>query len=129
STWNTVSLFIVTGTDTGVGKAFVSTALVRALRARGHDAVGVKPIETGWDEPSSDAAKLAEASQRSVAETIWAHFALPAAPAVAAAAEFRPIDTDDLMGWLRAKGAAHAICLAEGAGGWMVPFDQERLFC
>jgi dethiobiotin synthase len=93
------------------------------------DAIALKPIETGWDEASSDARKLADASERPLTETIWAHFQLPAAPVVAAAAESRHVDSDELLGWVRRQARGHSTCLVEGAGGWMVPFDQERLFC
>lgn len=37
----------ITGTDTGVGKTLVTAALVRWLRARGVDAVPMKPVQTG----------------------------------------------------------------------------------
>jgi dethiobiotin synthetase len=37
----------VTGTDTGIGKTLVACALVHALRARGLDAVGMKPVASG----------------------------------------------------------------------------------
>ena len=43
---NSSGLFI-TGTDTGVGKTAVTTALLALLRARGVDAVPMKPIQTG----------------------------------------------------------------------------------
>jgi dethiobiotin synthase len=123
-----MSLYIVTGTDTGVGKTYVTSRLVCELRRRGSDAIGLKPIETGWNEPSSDAAQLAAASSRSVDATVFARFALPAAPAVAAAAEAREIDVTSLASWLRTAGREHEICLAEGAGGWMVPLHSDCLF-
>ncbi|HUQ03086.1 MAG TPA: dethiobiotin synthase [Kofleriaceae bacterium] len=116
----------MTGTDTGIGKTFVTTSLIRELRRRGSDAVGLKPVETGWSESTSDAAQLAAASGRSVEETVWAHFELPAAPAVAAAAESQTIDVTSLVAWIR---AGHGIRFAEGAGGWMVPFTNDHLFC
>ena len=37
----------ITGTDTGVGKTFVSAALLSVLRSRGVDAVPMKPVQTG----------------------------------------------------------------------------------
>ncbi|HEX8245432.1 MAG TPA: dethiobiotin synthase, partial [Longimicrobium sp.] len=37
----------VTGTDTGVGKTFVSTVLLRLMRARGMRVAAMKPVETG----------------------------------------------------------------------------------
>lgn len=124
-----MSLFVVTGTDTGVGKTFVAAAIVAELRRRHLDAVGLKPIETGWNESTSDAAILAAASDRPIAETVWAHYALPAAPAVAAAAESAQINVIEMLGWIRIRAGRHDFCLAEGAGGWMVPFDNDRLFC
>jgi len=124
-----MSLYVVTGTDTGVGKTFVTAALVAELRRRGADAIAIKPIETGWNESTSDAAVLASASGRSIDSTIWARFALPAAPAVAAAADSIEIYMKDLVGWVRATAASHSFCLAEGAGGWMVPLNNDHLFC
>lgn len=124
-----MSLYVVTGTDTGVGKTFVATALVSELRRRGADAVGIKPVETGWDEPTSDARRLATASGRSLESTIWARFDLPAAPAVAAAAVSTEIHTKDLVSWIRTAAAQHAFCFVEGAGGWMVPINNDHLFC
>jgi len=124
-----MSLYVVTGTDTGVGKTFVTSKLVSELRRRGGDAIGLKPIETGWNEPTSDAAQLAAASGRTIDSTVWAHFALPAAPVVAAAAESTEIDVLAMAGWLREAASQHRVCLAEGAGGWMVPFHNNHLFC
>lgn len=122
------SLVWVTGTDTGVGKTFVSEGLVRWLRANGTDAIAIKPIETGWIEASSDARRLAIASDRPVARTIWQHFQLPAAPAVAATEEGRVIDPKALIQWIHGSRQDADLCFVEGAGGWMVPFGRSWLF-
>lgn len=60
--------FYVTGTDTGIGKTVASTALLHAVRARGHTAVGMKPVASGcvatpqgWH--NEDALALQAASQ------------------------------------------------------------------
>ncbi len=122
-----MSLYIVTGTDTGVGKTFVTVSLLKLLRERGIDAIGLKPIETGWSDPSiSDAAQIADASNRDLAETIWGHFTLPAAPSVAARAEGREIALPEIEGWVR--GWSGPTTLLEGAGGWLVPISSEALF-
>src|SRR5690606_1091513 len=42
----------ITGTDTGVGKTWVTTRLIQKLRATGVDAVGMKPVECGGREDS-----------------------------------------------------------------------------
>ena len=39
----------VTGTDTGVGKTLVSTALLRALKSRGLKVAGMKPVASGCE--------------------------------------------------------------------------------
>jgi dethiobiotin synthase len=55
---------IVLGTGTAVGKTWIATSLMRALRLAGAAAVGLKPIETGVapGDENSDAAKLARES-------------------------------------------------------------------
>ena len=40
-------VYFVTGTDTGVGKTFIASALLRAARARGLACVGYKPVAAG----------------------------------------------------------------------------------
>jgi len=54
--------FFITATDTGVGKTEVACALIRAARAAGVDAVGMKPAQSGHapGEPS-DAERLRDA--------------------------------------------------------------------
>lgn len=39
--------FFVTGTDTAVGKTYIASMLIRQLRERGHDVVGMKPVASG----------------------------------------------------------------------------------
>jgi dethiobiotin synthetase len=119
-------IYFVTGTDTGVGKTHVTAALVAGLRTRGRPARAVKPIETGWNETTSDAAALAAASERSLDETILWRLALPRSPSAAARAEGRSIDPRALLAWCRARDADPL--LVEGAGGWMVPIlDRWRM--
>src|SRR5688572_18884229 len=57
--------FLVTGTDTGVGKTVVAVGLVLALRARGRRAIGFKPVETGVEPGApSDSEMLSRASEQ-----------------------------------------------------------------
>ena len=50
--------YLVTGTDTGVGKTFVTSGLIRFSRSKGIDSVGMKPICTG---DNNDVHQLLEA--------------------------------------------------------------------
>ena len=115
--------FLVTGTDTGVGKTVIAAALVKALRARGLRAIGFKPVETGQDPGEvADSEILAQASgDRTPLTQPLLHLAEPLAPAVAAdraGAVLDPADIEDRIDALRAAG--HAL-VVEGAGGLLVP--------
>jgi dethiobiotin synthetase len=121
----------VTGTDTGVGKTVVTTALARGLRSAGIDVGVMKPVETGV--PSSgpeDARALVRAAEvtDSLDLVCPIQYAMPAAPQAAAAAE-RPNEGSDPSRLIAAAystlSAEHAFMLVEGAGGILVPFDEK----
>lgn len=118
----------VTGTDTGVGKTYVSCLLIRWLRSKGIDVGAMKPVETGCaagdgDLVPADALKLAEAAGSSDDMSLVApcRFSLPVAPMVAAAEEGRPIDPEVLRSCFREISSRHSFTLVEGAGGLLVP--------
>lgn len=114
----------VTGTDTGVGKTVVSTALVRGLRARGRDVGAMKPVETGVDErgPLDALALRAAAGDVDPLDLVCPQrFALPAAPTVAAAAEDRTVDLIRIRDAFDLLAGRHELMVVEGAGGVLVP--------
>jgi dethiobiotin synthetase len=119
--------YLVTGTDTGVGKTFVSCGLIRSIRASNIDCVGMKPVCTG--EPS-DVEALQLASDRVEADhlvnPIW--FRTPLAPYTAAIIENRWIDIATLRGSFARLAAKHAVVIAEGAGGLLVPILPDYDF-
>lgn len=121
----------VTGTDTGVGKTRVASALIRAARAHGTRVCGWKPVATGC-ESTAEGLRNADALALQRAAGTGEPYALlnpcayePAvAPHLAAAASHRPIRISELD---RAHGELarrHDLIVAEGAGGWRVPLDE-----
>jgi dethiobiotin synthetase len=119
--------WFVTGTDTGVGKTVVACALLRALRAKGLDVGGLKPIETGvGPEGPLDAIALAEAAGGSdpIELVCPQRFALPAAPNVAARHEGRSIDWTWIDSAFEQISAGGRCVVVEGAGGLLVPIDD-----
>jgi len=118
----------VAGTDTGVGKTVVACALIRALRARGIDAGGFKPTETGVGTAGPlDAIALREAAGAGdpLEQVCPQQFALPAAPTVAAAAEGRVVEIGALDAAFESLSARHELLVVEGAGGLLVPATRE----
>jgi hypothetical protein len=84
----------ITGTDTGVGKTFVTCALARGLRAEGVDVGVMKPIETGVTTAGpEDAIALRDAAGVDDALDLICplQYAMPAAPQAAARAEGRVV--------------------------------------
>jgi dethiobiotin synthetase len=118
----------VTGTDTGVGKTVVACAILRELRARGVDVAGFKPVETGVGEagPLDALALRAAAGGDDELDLVCPQrFALPAAPAVAAAAAGTEVDLGALDAGFRALRVRHEFVVAEGAGGLLVPVAKD----
>ena len=118
----------VTGTDTDVGKTFVSCALARGLREAGIDVGVMKPSETGVppEGPMDARALAAAAGVDDPLELVCPlQYAVPAAPLASARAESRSVDLGIAMRAFETLSGEHDFMLVEGAGGLLVPFDDE----
>ncbi|GAB6194862.1 dethiobiotin synthase [Lysobacter xanthus] len=124
----------VTGTDTGVGKTRVSTALAHALAARGVDVRVRKPVESGApDGPDgplpqdASALRLAAGARESLA-TICP-FALRAAlsPERAAALEGIELELAALADAAVQGVGPSGLALVEGAGSFYSPIARGAL--
>jgi dethiobiotin synthetase len=115
--------FFITGTDTGVGKTYVTKLMIEALRSEGRAAAGFKPISCGDRE---DAQILAAASGGLPVDDVNPlHFNSAVAPHVAALLENKRIDPANLIASYQDFAGKHEIVLAEGAGGWEVPITEN----
>ena len=118
-----MNLFL-TGTDTGVGKTYVTALLVRALRKAGLDCVGLKPICCGGRE---DAETLHAAADGAIPlndiNPVWLR--TPAAPYTAAVIENRAIDLMLIREAFGRARSAHESLIVEGVGGWRVPIARD----
>ena len=116
--------FFITGTDTDVGKTYVTARLIRALRARGVDAVGFKPLCCG---SRNDAEALCAAADGALTlnevNPVWLR--APAAPFAAALIENRTIDLDIIHETFMRLRARYPVVLVEGVGGWLVPIRHD----
>ena len=125
------TLFI-TGTDTGVGKTVAACALIRQLVAQGQRVAAMKPIASGceWVDGqlrNEDALALMAAANVSLPYARVNPYAFePAiAPHIAAARAGVRIEPGKAAG--AAAGLAADWLVVEGAGGWCVPLDEQRL--
>ena len=120
----------ITGTDTGVGKTLVTSALAVCLTRRGIDVGVMKPIETGVSRSAkaqSDGARLRRAagSYDPMAEVSPYVFRLPVAPLSAARAEKTTVQIATIMRAFRALSQKHAFMMVEGVGGVQAPITQS----
>lgn len=124
--------WFITGTDTGVGKTEVALALIAALQARGLRVAAMKPVASGCVSTvdglrNDDALRLQrQAALRQPYETVNPYaFAAPIAPHLAAAAAGVRIDCAQIAAGLGVLSAAADVVIVEGAGGWLVPLDDQ----
>ncbi len=123
----------VTGTDTGVGKTWVTAALARALRAAGRSVGVVKPVETGWPaaqvgaaegQPDGIVLRDAAGDGDPLDEIVPFRLAEPLAPQLAAERAGVAIDVDRIVELVGAKRRRRDVVLIEGAGGLLVPITS-----
>jgi dethiobiotin synthetase len=119
--------YLVTGTDTGVGKTFVTCGLLRFARSKGLDSVGMKPICTG---DHHDVRQLLEAcgscEPEHLINPIW--YRTPVAPYSASIIEDRLIDLGSIRDAFERLASRHSSVLVEGAGGIAVPILADYDF-
>ncbi|WP_395341968.1 dethiobiotin synthase [Ningiella sp. W23] len=126
--------FFVTGTDTDVGKTFVSTLLLSSLNEMGYSTLGFKPISAGCERTqeglrNEDALLLKAASS---VEADYDHvnpiaFEPPIAPHIAAQEQDVIINLLDLqLHFEKIKEYGAQRTLIEGAGGWRLPINDKQ---
>jgi dethiobiotin synthetase len=113
---------VVVGTDTGVGKTFVTAGLARASVRQGRRVVAVKPVESGW-EGAGDGELLAAATGQLAPRSALVRLRAPIAPALAAEREGVVVDVDALARDIEKLAEDADVVFVEGAGGVLSPFS------
>ena len=127
--------FFITSTGTGIGKTFVSTALIRAARSRNLTVAATKPVISGFDKremATSDTGRILAAlgegpTEEAVARVSPWRFSAPLAPGMAARAEGKTLDCAALFSFSdKVLQQEVDLALIEGVGGVMVPLDERN---
>ena len=123
----------ITGTDTGVGKTYVTAMIARELAADGCKVGVYKPAASGCCRVngvlvSDDAVALWNAAGRpgDLDRVCPQCFEAPLAPHLAALAEGRRLDAVELRQGLEYWRERSEIILVEGAGGLMSPLGEDE---
>ncbi|HSH73145.1 MAG TPA: dethiobiotin synthase [Methylophilaceae bacterium] len=126
--------YFITGTDTGVGKTLISSALVYRFASQGLKALGMKPVSAGCElDPltgqllSEDVASLIAASNVDAPLNLINPYAFaPAiAPHIAAAQSGVMISLDEITEAFQQLTNLADVVIVEGVGGFCVPLNTE----
>lgn len=128
-----MSGFFITGTDTGVGKTFVTGALMYALLKKGWSVAPMKPVAAGTIELDGLALNEDVALLTALAGHPFPLHAVnpycfrdPIAPHIAAAREGVAVDIGVIQtAYLELRTRADVV-LVEGAGGFLVPLSDDE---
>jgi dethiobiotin synthetase len=116
---------LVTGTDTGVGKTYVTAALAAACVQSGQRVAVLKAAQTG---PDDDAAWIGARVPGIVVRTALRYDAA-VAPSVAARLEAAPEPSlEPILAAARELRADADGILVEGSGGLLVPINDRETF-
>jgi dethiobiotin synthetase len=120
-----VTVLIVTGTSTGVGKTVVTAAVAALAVAAGCRVAVVKATQTGVDAGQpGDVDEVRRLVGVPITCRELARYPEPLAPATAARrAGFASITPATAAAAIRTLAAAHDVALVEGTGGLLVPLD------
>jgi dethiobiotin synthetase len=121
-----VSILVVTGTGTGVGKTVVTAALATLAAARGTAVAVVKPAQTGVrpGEPGDldDVRRLSGVADLHE----LGRYPDPLSPAAAARRSgIPPVDLTRAAAVVRDLADSRRLVLVEGAGGLLVRYDED----
>lgn len=123
--------FFITGTDTGVGKTLITSALISLLAEKGLKVAGMKPVASGSRETvqglrNDDAEMLMAHSNLQMEYTLINPyvFAAPVAPHVAAQKSGQKIVISQIMENYNVIRQRADVILVEGVGGWRVPLNE-----
>ncbi len=124
--------YFITGTDTDVGKTFVTVALMRYFKQQGNTVLGMKPVASGCVAGESglrndDALLLqADASKKIDYDLINPYaFVSPVSPHIAAREDDKEIKLSVINESFQVLKEQAEIVLVEGVGGWLAPLSPS----
>ena len=121
--------YLVTGTDTGVGKTRVSCALLQAFSATGRRVTGMKPVAAGCENGTwADVDALMSAGNVVMPRHVVNPYAfIPAvAPHIAASQAGAEISLDVIRQACLELRRQTDVVIVEGTGGFMLPLNAYQ---
>ena len=126
--------FLITGTDTDVGKTWFMLRLAELLKEHKFKSHFLKPVESGCEEPNNDiiakdATKFSKLEGTSLTSICKFMFKAYASPPRAAKLENKNIELNEILDFINEKKIEDNNCfnLIEGCGGFFSPIANNKL--
>ncbi|MFL3023419.1 MAG: dethiobiotin synthase [Methylophilaceae bacterium] len=125
--------FFITGTDTDIGKTYVTIGLINFFKKNGNSVIGMKPISAGLENLNgnminADVLHLMEANSINFSKDEINPYAFkdPASPHIVSTMENISIDFDLIKKQVQTLMDKSDYLFIEGAGGYDCPLDKSR---
>jgi len=129
-----VKTVFIAGTDTDVGKTFITSSIAALLLKKGLHIGVIKWTGTGGDKSNPDidyivtqAAKASFGPGSKLSVSCPYNFTFPASPHLASAMEGKKIDPQRILEATKQMEQTCDVVIIEGVGGLMVPLNQDIL--
>jgi dethiobiotin synthetase len=125
--------YFIAGTDTAVGKTRVAAGLISAFRARGLNALGMKPVACGllndnglYYSEDVDIICRFSGQDPGLPEVNPYAFLEPVSPHIAASLNNVRIEISEIRRYFSLIATNNAVIVVEGAGGWETPISAKH---
>lgn len=120
----------IVGTDTDIGKTYVTGSILRWLQENNTRPLPVKPVQTGDVSDVAAALSIGNISPPDDVRPYLApyHFRDPCSPHLAASREGKKISIPHIIDCIQALQRMGYFPIIEGTGGLLVPLDDQKTF-
>ena len=118
--------YFIAGTDTGVGKTYVTVLLSKYFKEKGYKVGVFKPVESGISSSIKPDYKLIAEAAGDIEKPFY-NLSEPLAPYIAAKYDNISIDIDKIIDFVKNDSVKYQVYLIEGAGGLFVPITGNIL--
>ena len=116
---------LITATDTGVGKTFISYNIVLTLKEMGIKVGYLKPVETDVKDVPTDGSLLCKITQQDLEEAVPVRYTLPLSPYAGILEEHKDFALEALKEHYLTLLEKYDFLVVEGAGGIAVPIKRD----
>lgn len=120
----------ITGTDTNCGKTYTTCKLVNYFNSKKIFSHAIKPVATGCIQQNNTLINedevLLNLNQQNFGEITKYKYKLPVSPHIAAFRENSFIDPNEVLNFCNSFQDDFEILLIEGAGGLLVPINDQQ---